>query len=86
MLTIRQFFGGKSALLTYSPAAPTLMTPSAGYTFSWRNGVSGGNGLDIGVKNWYSEDRDADRVEGQIAFDNKIVATDLGYFFNSVVS
>jgi len=25
-------------------------------------------------------------VEGEMAFDNKVVATDLGYFFDSIVA
>lgn len=77
---------GKHALLCHVPRAPSLLTPAAGYTFSWRNGVASGMGLDVGIRNFRMEDLDADRIEGQIAFDNKIVATDLGYFFASVVA
>lgn len=77
---------GKHALLCHVPETPSLRTPSAGYTFSWRNGVSEGNGLDVGIKNFRMEHLAADRVEGKAAFDHKIVATDLGYFLESVIS
>ena len=42
------FAYGKSALLCHTASAPGLLTPSAGYTFSW-TGVSGGIGSTIGV-------------------------------------
>jgi len=28
----------------------------------------------------------ADRVEGEIAFDNKVVAADLGYFWSNIIN
>lgn len=80
------FTYGKHALLCHVPPSAALRTPSAGYTFSWRNGVSGGNGLDVGIRNFYMENEAADRIEGKAAFDHKIVATDLGYFLESVIS
>lgn len=80
------FTYGKHALLCHVPSTPSLRTPSAGYTFSWRDGVSEGNGLDVGIKNFRMEENAADRIEGKAAFDHKIVATDLGYFFESVIS
>ncbi len=79
------FVQGKSALLVYAPPNPGLMTPSAGYIFYWK-GVSGGLGQSIGVKKFRMEHLSADRVEGQIAFDDKVVATDLGYFFATAVA
>ena len=79
------FVHGKHALLCYVNPTPSLLAPSAGYIFSWR-GVSRGLGQDVGVKRFRQEQLEADRVEGQIAFDDKVVATDLGYFFNGAVS
>jgi hypothetical protein len=79
------FVHGKHALLCYVAPTPSLLAPSAGYMFSWR-GISRGLGQDIGVKRFRMEQLEADRVEGQIAFDDKVVATDLGYFFNGAVS
>lgn len=79
------FVQGKSALLTYSAPAPGLMTPSAGYTFYW-TGVSGGIGTAIGVSKFRMEQLKSDRVEGEFSFVNKVIASDLGYFFSSVVA
>lgn len=79
------FVQGKSALLVYSAPNPGLITPSAGYIFFWK-GVSGSLGQAVGVKKFRMEPLEADRVEGQIAFDDKVVATDLGYFFTTIVA
>jgi hypothetical protein len=79
------FNTGKSALLTYSAPNPGLMTPSAGYTFAWR-GVSGGLGATIGVSRIRMEFLKADRVEGELAFANKVTAPDLGFFFGTAVA
>jgi hypothetical protein len=43
-------------------------------------------GTMVGTKKFRMEHLESDRVEGQLAFDNKAIATDLGYFFASVVS
>ena len=77
---------GKHALLCYSAPVPSLLTPSAGYVFSWR-GVSGGiAGAEIGMSRFWMDKEKADRVEGEIAYDNKLVAADLGYMFIDVVA
>ena len=75
---------GKSALLCYSAPNPGLMTPSAGYTFAWK-GLSG-MGYATAIKNFRMEHLEADRIEGQSAFDCKLVASDLGYYFNNVTA
>ena len=75
---------GSDALLCYVNPAPGLLMPSAGYIFSWK-GVSDGLGLDVGISKWYEQKLKADRVEGEIAFDDKVVATDLGYFFSAAI-
>lgn len=79
------FVQGKHALLTFSPPNPSLLMPSAGYTFMWK-GVSEGLGETVGIKAIPAPLIDSVRYEGQVAFDNKVVATDLGYAFISVVS
>ena len=77
---------GKHALLCYVNPNPGLLAPSAGYIFSWR-GVAGGiAGAEIGISRFNIPEIKADRVEGEIAFDDKVVGADLGYFFESVVS
>lgn len=79
------FTTGKNALLCYVAPNPGLMTPSAGYTFMW-TGVSGGLGTTVGVSRFRMEELKADRVEGEIAFDNKVVAADLGYFWSNIIA
>jgi len=78
------FTVGSGALLCYTAPNPGLMTPSAGYTFMW-TGVSGGLGSTIGVSRFRMEELKADRVEGEIAFDNKVVASDLGFFWSNII-
>lgn len=78
------FTFGKSALLMYRTPNPGMLEPSAGYTFVW-SGVSGNLGLPVGISSFRMEQLKAERIEGESAWDNKIVATDLGYFFSGIV-
>lgn len=81
-----QFIGDStSALLCYSAPAPGLMTVSAGYTFSW-TGFLGAGSEGNRIKRFRMEKIESDRVEIQMAFDQKLVAADLGYFFDTVVT
>jgi hypothetical protein len=85
LANVHSFIMGKGALLTYSPAAAGLMTPSAGYTFSWTGRY--GNGAEGNrVKSYRMENLDSDRVEIEICFDMKKVAADLGFFFDAIVA
>jgi hypothetical protein len=79
------FAYGKGALLTHVAPNPGLLTPSAGYTFSW-TGVSGGLGQTIGTSQFRMESIKSDRVEAEMAFDNKVIASDLGYFWSGIVA
>ena len=76
---------GKNAALYYVAPTPGLLTPSAGYTFAWR-GVSDGMGANIGITRFRMPELRADRIEAQMAWDNKVIASDLGYFFASCVA
>lgn len=81
------FIMGKNALLCYAAPAPGLMVPTAGYTFAWQ-GFTGMNSLGVRMvqipMNWLGVG--TIRNEGEMAFDMKLVATDLGYFFNTIVT
>ena len=79
------FAYGKGALLTHVAPQPGLLTPSAGYTFSW-TGVSGGLGATIGTSQFRMESIKSDRIEAEMAFDNKVIGADLGYFWSSIVA
>jgi len=74
----------KSALLCYSAPAPSIMTPTAGYTFAWTGLVGSSNGIRI--KRFRMEHLESDRIEGQMAYDYKKVAAAMGYFINGAVA
>ena len=81
---VHAFIGGDHALLSYRPANPGLMTPSAGYTFSW-TGHLGATTAGSRIKRFRMEPEASDRVEIEMAFDQKLVSADLGYFFNGIL-
>lgn len=76
---------GKNALLTYAAPSAGLLQPSGGYIMSW-TGVSGGLGQTVGVSRMRMEQFKADRVEAEVAFDMKVIGSDLGYFFSACVA
>lgn len=79
------FIGGKHAMLVHSATAPGLMTPTAGYTFSWTGLM--GNGIEGNrIRQFRLEREGVDRVEIDMCFDMKAVAADLGYFFSGIVA
>ena len=49
------FIGGKHALLCYAAPSPGLMTPSAGYTFSW-TGYVGASDNGVRIKRFRMEE------------------------------
>jgi hypothetical protein len=79
------FINGRHAALYYANESPSLMTPSAGYTFTW-NGYLGGNDRGIRIKRFRQEHIASDRVEGEMTYDMKVVSSDCGYFFQDAVS
>jgi len=79
------FIAGKNALLTYVAPTPGLLTPSAGYTFAWR-GLTGASNVGVAISSFRMQQLKSDRVEGEFAYDHKVVSTDLGYFYSAAVS
>lgn len=79
------FLAGKSALLCYVNRTPSLMQPSAGYLFGW-NGLLGAGSIGTRIKRFRMEAIASDRIEGEMAWDMKVVAADLGTFFATVVA
>ncbi|GGB00518.1 hypothetical protein GCM10011491_30900 [Brucella endophytica] len=80
-----QFISGPNALLAYVTPTPSIMQPTAGYTFSWSNWF-GATGMGFRIKKFRIERLESDRVEIQMAFDQKVVGADLGYFFSNAVA
>lgn len=79
------FIGGKDALLAYVPPAPGLMVPSAGYTFGW-NGYLGAAGMGQRISRFREDPEHSDIVELEMAYVHKLVAGDLGAFFDTAVA
>ena len=77
--------GDKDALLCYVAPQPGLMTVSAGYNMTW-TGVGGGLGTSSAVSRFRMDHLRADRIEIQSAWDFKVVASPLGYFFSNAVA
>lgn len=75
----------KSCLLAYTPSSPSLLTPAAGYTFTW-NGYLAGNAQGIRIKQFRMEHIASDRIEGEMTYDQKVVCPDLGVFLKTVVA
>ena len=80
-------FYTKDALLTYSNPndKPDINDPSAGYSFVWA-GRLGSNNQGARIKKFRMEHLTADRVEGELCIDQRIVASDLGVFFNGAIA
>ena len=79
------YIGGKKALLCYSTSSPGLMTPTAGYTFSW-TGLMGAGAEGNRIRSFRMEQIKSDRVEIEMAFATKLVSADLGFFFDTIVA
>lgn len=79
------FTHGKHALLVHSAPNPGLNVPSGGYIMTWK-GVSDGLGESVGISRFDMPELRSERIESQMAWDNKLVGSDLGYFLESVVS
>jgi hypothetical protein len=78
-LSVNQF------LLVYSNPAPSILQPSAGYIFSWQ-GLFGAGAQGNRIKTFRMEHLEADRIEGEMAFDMKDVAVDLGVLGVNVIN
>lgn len=81
-----QFIMGNDALLCYAAPTPGLMVPSAGYIFPW-TGLTGLGTPGIRIYQipmpWLG--LNTVRIDSDMAFDMKRVATDLGYFFDDMI-
>lgn len=75
---------GKHALLCYIPDAASILSPAAGYTFAWTGYTGSVDGIRI--KKFRMENLASDRIEGEMAYDFKVVGSSLGYFFNGCIA
>jgi hypothetical protein len=80
------FILGKKALLTYRPAAPGIMTPAAGYTFSWAGYLGGTNEYGFVIDTKRRDEEDTDVIRARAHYDHKLVSSALGYFWDAIVA
>lgn len=81
------FITGKHALLVYGNPSPGLMTPSGGYIFTWTGYPGGqGNAQGVAIRRFRQEAIRSDRIEAEMSYDMKVVASDVGYFFSGAVA
>jgi hypothetical protein len=79
------FMSSGKALLYYAPASVNLDEPTAGTQFSW-SGFTGATNSGQRIKRFRMEHLSSDRIEGEMAFDYKLVGESLGYFFPAVLT
>lgn len=73
---------GKHALLLYVAERPSLMTPSASYTFTWGRVPNS----PLYIKRMREEQREVDIIEANSYFDFKVTAARAGEFLNGAVA
>jgi hypothetical protein len=79
------FVLGQHCLLLHVPRTAGLYTPSAGYTFAW-TGLLGSSAGNTVISRIRADLLKAWRVEGECAYDQKVVSADLGTLFASVLT
>lgn len=77
---------GKHALLTVVAKNPGIKTLTAGLTINWTGLAPGFSGQGVAIDKFHIRERNSDRIEAMMAFDQKVVASDCGYFFSSIVA
>lgn len=75
----------KAIMFGYSPDRPSQFEPAMGYTFNWK-GYGAGNKSGLTMSQFRQQHLKSDRIEGEAAYDLKLVSADCGVFVNSVVS
>lgn len=75
----------KKFLLVYANPAPSILQPSGGYIFSWQ-GLFGAGAQGNRISSFRMEQLKSDRIEGEMAFDMKIVGADLGALGINVIA
>lgn len=80
------FIMGKHALLCYSNPRPALRKPSAGYIFAW-TGLEGSGAYGNRIVRLPMDllGLGTERIEGEMAFDTKVICKDMGVFFKDIV-
>lgn len=73
----------QSGLLAYVNPTPSILQPTAGYTFSWNPYADAAGGALI--KSFYMDQIASDRVEAEMYWDQKAVSSSCGLFFYDAI-
>jgi hypothetical protein len=84
--TSLSFIHGKHALLCYTAGSAGLQQVSAGYTFTWSGYMGGAGSMGVSTRRFRQENIRSDRVECEMSYDMKKIATDLGLFMSGIVA
>lgn len=79
------FVFSNDVLICYAPDSPGILKPSAGYTFVW-TGLFGMGANGMRILRFRLEWLRSDRIEGEMAFDQKVVSASMGAFLSNVVT
>ncbi|HET8628781.1 MAG TPA: hypothetical protein VFL91_15270 [Thermomicrobiales bacterium] len=79
---------GRHALLVHTPpdGQAGLQTPSGGYTFTWNGYLEDGGLAGNRIVTFPLNEIKSDRIEGEMAFDMRLTAPDLGVFWNQAIA
>lgn len=85
--TMAQIMTSGDAWIGYAAPKPGLKKPSAGYTFAW-TGAPGTSGASQGsrVKKFWMDKEGADRIEADIYYGHKVIAPNLGAYFDGTLT
>lgn len=79
------FITSDDALLYYAPDSIGPNEPTAMTQFSWTGYLPGQTENGIVISRLRNDDRRADKIEGEMAFDYRVTGSELGYFFTNAV-
>ena len=88
-MTLEDFFYQLRDAVRFYPAQDQkCLQPQTFRVLSFDADLSdqGGMGATVGVSQFRMEAIKSQRVEAEFAFDNKVVSSDLGYFFTAAVA
>jgi hypothetical protein len=71
------------ALLLYTPRTPSLMMPSAGYTFVWQSAVLGPAAPQF-IRRWEDQERRRTVIESHSYWDQVVTESLAGFFFSDI--
>lgn len=75
---------GAQVLVHYAPMSPSAEEPTSGIVFNW-TGFMGATNDGMRIRRYrMAEERAATRIEGDMAFDMKVIAPELGYFLHEL--